>query len=336
MKLSPPASSSDLDAAREIARRLNQQRRRDDRSTAPPSVAGDVAPQPMRLTPPPLPPLPPRTATAPPPPEPPARREAARPEPRAAEPPRAAAARPAPVPPGPSPEDDLFSSVPSFAAHAAESKAYEPAAWDPSEVAPDAELTSDADTVVEISEPEDEPLDALAPAATDSSLEVEVDTDAALSPEEIVGGEVEEASPLDQLTDSEPSPFDDALMDEPAVVEEPAGPSWDEIVESCREIASANGAMLIDPAGQVFAARGEWPTPPGPDAIATRLVAKMEAELKNAPTRSISAPFMGLHLTAWRVQLNEGQMTVAFIGRTPVRPDTRPAVDNEIHRGTGA
>ena len=117
---------------------------------------------------------------------------------------------------------------------------------------------------------------------------------------------------------------------------EPAGPSWDEIVESCREIASANGAMLIDPAGQVFAARGEWPAPPGPDAIATRLVAKMEAVLKNEPTRSICAPFLGLHLTAWRVQLSEGLMTVAFISRTPVRTDTRPAVDSEIHRGTGA
>ena len=32
MKLNPPASSSDLEAAREIARRLHQSRRREDRS----------------------------------------------------------------------------------------------------------------------------------------------------------------------------------------------------------------------------------------------------------------------------------------------------------------
>ena len=33
MKLNPPASSSDLEAAREIARRLHQRRRREDRPT---------------------------------------------------------------------------------------------------------------------------------------------------------------------------------------------------------------------------------------------------------------------------------------------------------------
>ena len=188
---------------------------------------------------------------------------------------------------------------------------------------------------------EDEPLGVLA-AAEDAAVDVAVD-DASLSAEDLVGDEgadeaaVEaEASPLDQLTDAaEPSPFDDALLDEPPAVEEPVGPSWDEIVEICRALGQANGAMLVDPAGQVFAARGDWPAP-GPSAIATKLVAMMEKTLKEAPTRSISAPLMGMHLTAWRVQLAEGLVTIAFIGRTPVKTGSRSAIDNEIHRGTGA
>jgi hypothetical protein len=70
--------------------------------------------------------------------------------------------------------------------------------------------------------------------------------------------------------------------------------------------------------------------------VATKLIPTMEKMLKGAPTRSISAPMDGLHLTAWRVPLNEGLVTVAFIGRTPVGADARPAIDSEIHRGTGA
>jgi len=162
---------------------------------------------------------------------------------------------------------------------------------------------------------------------------VEMD-EPALSPEEMVG-EVEteaESSPLDDLTDPEPSPFDDALLDEAQVSEEPSGPSWDDVIETCRGLAQANGAMLVDPAGQVFAARGDWPAP-GPDAIATKLVAMMAKTLKDAPTRSISAPLMGMHLTAWRIPLSEGLVTAVFIGHSPVRADARPAIDNEIHRG---
>lgn len=346
MKLSPPASSSDLEAAREIARRLNQQRRRDDRSAAPPSATGEIAAQPIRLTPPPLPPLPSRAATAPSRAEPPA--------PRTPEPARAEPARKAPVLPGPSPEDDLFASVPSFATPSSTPAAFEPAAWDPTEVASDGNLAGDAAAVVEISEPEDDALEALAsatatnfaaPAAPDVleadagldvDVDVDVDADAALSAEQMVADDLEQASALDQLTEPEPpSPFDEGLLDEPAVVEEPAGPSWDEIVESCRGIAHANGAMLIDPAGQVFAARGDWPAP-GPNAIATKLVTMMEKTLKDAPTRSISAPLGGMHLTAWRVPLQEGLVTVVLVGKAPVRADARPAIDGEIHRGTGA
>jgi hypothetical protein len=135
-----------------------------------------------------------------------------------------------------------------------------------------------------------------------------------------------------------PSPFDVDLDESPAeeMVEIPtAGPSWDEVVVACLDVSKARGAMLIDPAGQVFGARGEWPEP-GPDAIAAKLVTTLNRTLRDAPTRSISAPLMGKHLTAWRVPLADGLVTAAFIGNSPVRAEARPAIDTEIHRGPGA
>ena len=97
-------------------------------------------------------------------------------------------------------------------------------------------------------------------------------------------------------------------------------------------IAHARGAMLIDPAGQVLASNGFWPEP-GPEPIATKLVAMMEKTLKDAPTRSVSAPVGAMHLTAWRVPLAEGLITVAFLGDTPLRAEARTPVDAEILRG---
>jgi hypothetical protein len=210
--------------------------------------------------------------------------------------------------------------------------------WNPSELSPDSEdqdVAIETDVDLETKEPDEEPLEALAdaspfaaPAVDDAVLE-----DDGLSPEQLVGGGSDD-SPLDELAGTEASPFDDAVLDGPAA-DEPAGPSWDEVVESCRIVAQATASMLIDPAGQVFSARGDWPAP-GPGAIATKLVSMMEKTLKDAPTRSISAPLMGMHLTAWRVPLNEGLVTIAFLGPTPVRADVRSAIDGEIHRGTGA
>lgn len=390
MKLSQPASSSDIEAAREIARRLNQHRRRDDRSGAAPSPAVEPASAdealapPKRLRPPPVPPrlaqrrpepveppafeppevdveepeAPPEPRPTPPPRPMPARLEAP-PAPRVEAPPPAPRFEAAPAPrPAPPPPRVEIPAEPT-GEFEAEFDPEEPPAFERTASSEDEEddpLQLGDDSEVEIPEPEeDEPLGALTAAADapvfrapaddpaltpdDSGVGLDMDVeDASLSPEELVGGSVDaaEASPLDQLTEAaERSPFDDALLDEPGAGDEPVGPSWDDIVETCRELAQANGAMLVDPAGQVFAARGDWPTP-GPHAIATKLVAMMEKTLKDAPTRSISAPLMGLHLTAWRVQLNEGLVTIAFIGRTPVKTEARPAIDNEIHRGTGA
>jgi hypothetical protein len=106
------------------------------------------------------------------------------------------------------------------------------------------------------------------------------------------------------------------------------------VVDACRGLAQASGALVADPSGQVFAVRGDWPEP-GPDAIAAKLVAMMNRTLRDAPTRSISAPLMGMHLTAWRVPLEQGLVTVAFVAEAPVRTEVRPAIDTEIHRGAG-
>jgi hypothetical protein len=147
-----------------------------------------------------------------------------------------------------------------------------------------------------------------------------------------------EATPEPESYEAPSSPFEVDLDEGDAVEGDdvaPAPPSWDGIVETCRGLAHAIAAMLVDPSGQVFAARGEWPEP-GPDAIAAKLVATMNRTLRDAPTRSISAPLVGKHLTAWRVPLAEGLVTAAFIGLAPIRAETRPAIDAEIHRGAGA
>jgi hypothetical protein len=283
MKLSPPASSSDLEAARDLARRLHQHRRRQDRPGPedPPTLA---APRPRPEAPLPL---------APP-------------------------ARPAPV-------------TPAFEA------TLEPPSWD--EPGGGAALPGEmSDPLAGFVEP-----GAAAEAALDDGEpppEVEVD-EASVSPEEMVGSAQApfDALPEPEPDEAQPSPFD-VELDETDTSPEgdygaPAPPSWDDIVETCLGLAQASGAMLVDPSGQVFAARGEWPDP-GADAIAAKLVSTMERTLRDAPTRSISAPLMGRHLTAWRIPLAEGLVTAAFIGNAPVRAEARPAIDTEIHRGAGA
>jgi hypothetical protein len=297
MKLSPPASSSDLDAAREIARRLHQRRRREDR---PGLEERDDAPS---LFPPAS-----RAAMGP--------LELPRPAPGPFEPP--APRRPQPPAP-PEPEDEPLAAPP----------------WD-EPGGPDAPAVDALDALAGFGDPAVE--DAPPPAVDVEGFDVE---EPPVSPEEMVG--MPDAASLEDLTaDGEPvppSPFDVDLGESPAepedMVEVHAGPSWDEVVVACLDVARARGAMLVDPAGQVFASRGEWPDP-GPDAIAKKLVSTLDRTLKDAPTRSISAPLMGKHLTAWRVPLADGLVTVAFIGDAAVRAEARPAIDAEIHRRPGA
>jgi hypothetical protein len=112
-------------------------------------------------------------------------------------------------------------------------------------------------------------------------------------------------------------------------------PSWSDILQDCLFLARARGALLIDPGGKVSASCGEWP-PPGVDAIGARLVPAMEKALKNAPARSVSVPLGAQHLTAWRVQLPSGVLTVAFVAEAPLKPEIRPTIDAELMRGEPA
>jgi hypothetical protein len=244
-----------------------------------------------------------------------------------------------------------------------------PTSWDDveSEVSPQEHLTgalgdldeteaepaeaAEAAAPIEPAEPE-EPLGAVSSGLPDVEVEgpgvgVEQDEET-ISPDELVGSAAGEAPDAEEdlfrealgtegIEPTLPSPDEDAPAgaDQAIFDDTPAPPSWDDVVETCREVAGASGAMIIDPAGQVFAARGAWPDP-GPDAIAGRLVVMMERTLKDAPTRSVSAPVGGQHLTAWRVPIAEGLLTAAFIADAPLRSEVRAAIDAEIHRGAGA
>ena len=134
-----------------------------------------------------------------------------------------------------------------------------------------------------------------------------------------------------------PSPFD-VDLDESAAEElfdVPAPPSWDDVVETCLGLAQARGAMLVDPAGQVFAAHGDWPEP---GAGRDRGEARRDdgAHAQGRPHALGLRARHGKHLTAWRVPLAEGLVTAAFLGDSPVRAEARPPIDAEIHRGPGA
>ena len=325
MKLNPPASSSDLEAARAIARRLHQRRRSADRGDVEHRADGPtpvIAPAPLHTLPlhDPMP-------------------QPAAPEPTLEETPspfdtalpfETADAAPAPAdePPADEPAAPVHEAVFELPA----SMGFEPApvtedtappSWDdaegPAEVTPSGIVT----------------LEDLAPAppAPDETSEAapELPLDSGdVSPDTMIG--------RPEAAEDDASPFDEAEAEdgiEEELFDATPPPSWDEVVQSCLELASASAAMIVDPAGQVFAARGSWPEP-GPEAIAGRLVAMMERTLRDAPTRSISAPLGGQHLTAWRVPLAEGLVTAAFVGDAPLRVELRPTIDAEIHRGPGA
>lgn len=117
--------------------------------------------------------------------------------------------------------------------------------------------------------------------------------------------------------------------------EKPAPPSWSDILQDCLFLARAKGALLISPEGRVTAFCGDWP-PPGVEAIAVRLVPAMEKALKGAPTRSVSVPLGAQHLTAWRVPLSSGLVTVGFVADGQLKPEVRPTIDAELKRGAPA
>jgi hypothetical protein len=207
-----------------------------------------------------------------------------------------------------------------------------PPSWDEAPEAPssdDLEIEVPSGAPGQTIEPDARsPFDAASLSDVGSgSVPLEVDVDELGTPPD--GNPLGETpSPFDTEMDPPPEPAPEDLFGEPPP------PSWDDVIEACFQLSDASGAMLIDPAGQVFAARGEWPDP-GAEAIAAKLVPMLDRTLRDAPTRSVSAPVAGRHLTAWRVPLAEGLVTVAFVGQAPLRAEIRPVIDEQIHRGAG-
>jgi hypothetical protein len=257
MKLSPPGSSSDLETARAIARRLSQQTPSREALGRPPSAPPGGAPAPPRAEPPPAP----RPAPRPPQPEPPV-----------VEPPMA-----------PKPERTAAPSRP-----------------EPHVPPPVFELETEREP--DLPDLEADPGTApAAPPAHEAEPELELVAD-----------------------------LESAMAEEPPLP--PAPPTWTEILQDCLFLARAGGALLINLQGQIAASCGDWP-PPGVEAIAARLVPAMDKALKDAPTRSVSVPLSGKHLTAWRVPVEGGLLTVGFIADAPLKPEVRPSIDGELKRG---
>ena len=400
MKLNPPASSSDLDAARAIARRLHRRARGHERATdrvvpeapaAPDERAASASP--VAGTASEIPPLEPAAAEpatfAPATPEPtpvepavpePAPEEPAAPQSVAFQP---AAPEPTPVEPAVA-EPGAFEPAPEagpFEAPAEEATPFEPpgdgeelpglpetphdgaGALDAQTIeAPPSELPGElegSDVTAGSSDPwasEATPAEGSAPV---EAAPEDVAVPGAIDPERAFGdlGATEagqalegleppagEASPEDLLEEGTGPewPVDNPLEGQieteteraPDDLVSGAAPSWGDVADSCRALARAHGAMIVDPAGQILATRGAWPEP-GPEAIGGRLVSMMEKTLQDAPTRSVSAPLAGQHLTAWRVPASEGYYTVVFMGDTPLGADVRAPVDVEINQALG-
>jgi hypothetical protein len=306
MKLNPPGSSSDLEAARATARRLHQ---RTFASEPTPPVRARR--EPWEVPPPARDPLPlHRTVSAP-------ASESASAASRGHEPRPFVQAQVDREPAGSlsEPEPALDLDPAPLGADSEET----PPAWSEGPAGPpgapwdgDGEDSGvePEDALAELTDETDEPSDAI-------------------SPEDLVSEPAPppawpEAPALDVDSETGPGPTAEDLV-------EVVGPSWDDVADSCLGLAHARGAMLVDGAGRVLAARGDWPNP-GPEAIAGRLVPMMERALRDAPSRSVSAPLAGQHLTAWRVPVGEAVLTAVFMGDAPLRADVRPAIDQEIGR----
>ncbi|HSB62189.1 MAG TPA: hypothetical protein VLI67_10745 [Vicinamibacteria bacterium] len=172
--------------------------------------------------------------------------------------------------------------------------------------------------------------DAEAPAARRHEAASEIEPDAQESPLAATGSEEID---FDEPGEGRGEPELELVTDFDE--EKPAAPSWADILQDCLFLARAKGALLIGTQGRVTESCGDWP-PPGVEAIGARLVPAMEKALKNAPGRAVSVPLGTLHLTAWRVPLPSGVVTVGFVADAPLRAEVRPTIDAELKRGEPA
>jgi len=352
MKLSPPASSSDLELARAIARKLS---RLDtpgghvdarplppyvpfppgsseraaalppERPPKPPAPAPAPVrnPETVRMSRPPAPEAPPPKPAAPPPkPAAAAPPKPATPAPRPAAPP---APPPAPQPPPPARQMEEEEEVGVLADDEAEAPAPPPPPPPPKAVTRPA--TPLAPPKLPPPPPEPEPGADIA-IETDEEPEAEAEL-------EVPSGDVEVDFEAEARAAAEAAAAEIAEPEVEAVPEiegDASPPTWAEILQDCLYLARATGALLIDGQGQVVASGGDWPAP-GVESIAARLVPAMDKALRTAPTRSVSVPIGTQHLTAWRVPVGESLMTIGFVADAPLKAEVRPAIDAEVKRG---
>jgi hypothetical protein len=313
MKLSPPASSSDLDAAREVARRLNHIATPTEPTRPLPDYAPLKGPRDGAFVP-PRRPAPPAWEPTPAPVAAPA---------DTAVPPSTPApdARPEPVPSAAPPEITALHEE-SAAADSEIHAVLHPPVVDVAPPPPLVDTPPEPKHNVEVEAPPAPPSPApsvvAAPPLPEPPRPVAAEPPPAPAPAE----EVEEIE--EDLEPHEPIASLEAAVAAPI--------TWPEVVAGCLALAEAKGALVINPAGRVVAVAGDWPAP-GAEAIAARLVPAMDKALKDAPTRSVSVPLGGLHLTAWRAPLAQGLVTVGFVADAPLRPDLRPAIDAAVKKG---
>lgn len=132
---------------------------------------------------------------------------------------------------------------------------------------------------------------------------------------------VEEESPLAGL--------EAALPSEPAP--EPP-PTWETLLSSVQALADAQAAMLIGPDKALVASSGDWPAV-GAEAIARKLGPVVIPRLA-APGSIVPVKLGGQVLTAWRIEVEGQALTLAFLAGQAIGADSRPAIDEQIVRGS--
>lgn len=307
MRLRPRGSSSDIDEASAIARRLSGQRAAPPSSGPPPAPAIAFAPVGQRAATaragaPAAGPRTPVPEAAPPETAPPADlRDYG--SPGRLEPPALPPIEPAPPP------DEMRSPFP-------------PGASEDSDAAAPASIDAHA--------PRGEP--ALQPALPEvGGPEPPADAaDPELPPEPVVA---EPALGVPPAIDT-PPPEGDPLagLTEPAPP--PVPPPWTELLEECLPLARAQSAMVLDPGGAVAGSAGEW-APGRLDALAARLPAAIDKAEKAAHGEPMSAKLGPVTLTAWRADIGEGRYTLGFVADTMLPRDVSRSVEGYLRERRG-
>jgi hypothetical protein len=344
MKLTPPASSSDIERARAIAARLTQTSA-GERPAAPErpedylhfagriaagasgpaeraAVARSFAPD-VPAEPPAGPPFTPAPLAAPPP-EPPAPEFQLEP---GFEPPLPVVA--APVPPAPRPEP-----APAALPHPADLPA-------PPVLRKPAPPLSTAPKVA----PSPPPLPVAPPLPQAPAGEPVFTIEEA--PETPV--EEETMGVLEEASEEEDSPFaaaeiefDEELTSAAVAAAEPEAPPapepsrpWGEILDDAIYLAHARCALVMDAAGNIGEFRGDWPKNTL-DKVGARLLRGIE-QAPSPPTpeasQLVEIQLGSFWLTGLKVLVSGKPVVVGFLSQAPIKREVRPGIEVEVRRG---